>query len=372
MNDFKTLYTATSAFRLQRVPYDDGVLKQTWQEGLQSAPGAKTAPGLPETPMVYPPGLLLIFLPLSFIPYPEARMIYFLLQLGALAGIARIVSQLGNFAKKRQSMLLFVLILLSLKGIRLALLSGQFALLSFYFSLQALKQNAEDRAPAASGLWLAVALFKPQLGLPFLIDFLLRRRYRVCLIAVIGFAVICAIALLIAPSGTLPSMVAAVRQSFAPGQINDYTFENSRYFGLTGVHTLLFGLTGSRSLVSGLSLALLCIALYGLWRRREALFETSRCGLFLLVVLSLVLTYHRIYDTAALVTCFLVGDPPRLLRRHRPAFLLGMPLFIPLTGLMLRISAASVSPFLLLDVPLSLLGLGGYVMVCLVRCDRAV
>jgi hypothetical protein len=197
------------------------------------------------------------------------------------------------------SVLLTAPIVLSQSG-RLAMEDGQLSLLTTLWILGALwAQGTKPANPVAAGACLALASFKPQTLVPFLIVFLrwCDRRIWVCFGLFIGLLLLCAgnPSELPERAGSFLSMLRGVRQ---PGSINDASMLNNFSFTGIGVDHALWRIgVGGPALVHALNY--LAIAAGGGWLVYLAIGKTKipRGALCSLVSLySMLFLYHRLYD----------------------------------------------------------------------------
>ncbi|MFQ5629126.1 MAG: glycosyltransferase family 87 protein, partial [bacterium] len=355
MNDFKVIYTAGRAFAQNRNPYLDDEIKNTWREvSRRQNLVDEAAPGLPETPFVYPPAVLLVAQPFSWFAYPVAKVLWFGLNLFFLAGIFFLLARMGGFSKIPYDLLVCALVLLGLKSTRLGLVSGQMVFFSFFFCLLSYRfANCGRPLLAATGLTLA--MLKYSFALPFLLFFVTAQKYKIALLAVCLTIVFSAIALTALPAGTLQAYLASVKSTLASGGINDFSFANARYFELTGLHGVLYFLFRSRTAVWIVSIILMFGAGYIAWRYRKYFLSKTENMLMLFTFCSLLFTYHRIYDSIGLFAIFLLCRPSVLFASLRWKAVLLLPLFLPITGLVLRLKPflpQEAYHVLVMDVPL--------------------
>jgi hypothetical protein len=357
MNDFKAIYAAGRAFAEKRNPYRDDEIKRTWQEisseqGLSGEP----PPGLPETPFVYPPALLLFVQPITWLDFEPAKIIFFTINIFFLLGILILIAESGAFLKIPFEVLVCGLVLFALKGTRLGLVAGQMVFFSFFCSLLAIRAMNSGRRFAAI-LSLALALFKYSFALPFLIYFLLKKQYTL-IIAALGVTAGLSLATLhFTPGDTLATYIHSLQATLSQGGINDYSYANARFFELTGVQGILYYLTRSQSAVWLLLIFLASAVCYFFWRFRSFYFQQPEHALVFLMFASLLLTYHRIYDSVGLLVVFAAWKPSDVFRKSGWKAFFILPLFLPLTGLVLRLKPVLHEELFYLfamDVPMAL------------------
>jgi hypothetical protein len=120
---------------------------------------------LPREPFNHLPYELLIFVPLTYFQFATAYILWTLVGLGMLAGVALLMR---NFRLGSTGFSLTFLTVLAFFPVWYCVLMGQdsiLLLLLFAFSLRFWKRGKED----AAGFVLALGLFRPQLVLPFVL-----------------------------------------------------------------------------------------------------------------------------------------------------------------------------------------------------------
>jgi glycosyl transferase family 87 len=166
---------------------------------------------------------------------------------------------------------------------------------------------AERGQDIAAGVLLAIAVsLKPQIALPFLLYFLLCRRWRLAGTAMGIVALGAALAVLrltIAGTPWVESYLYDNRMLFSRGSLGDFTEANPIRFGLVNLQVLLYVILHDRAIANGLALAVAISA--GLWwlflLNRRSGSGQHLLALSTLVVISLLPVYHRLYDASLLV-----------------------------------------------------------------------
>jgi hypothetical protein len=186
--DFTVFYTAATILR-------EGLGHQLYDEHVQYEVQKKSVGEIAERygplPYIHPPFEALIFLPLTWLPYPQAFAAWDLLNLVLLFGV---------FLRLRQSVNMlrlippweFVIGSLAFFPVFDCFLQGQdsiLLLLLCVLGFNALKREADILA----GCWFALGVFKFQFILPVVLLLMIWRRRRVA----IGFAAVAAMLVLI-------------------------------------------------------------------------------------------------------------------------------------------------------------------------------
>jgi hypothetical protein len=186
--DFTVFYTAATILR-------DGLGHHLYDERVQYEVQKKSVGEIAERhgplPYIHPPFEALIFLPLSWLPYPQAFAAWDVLNLVALFGVAlllrRSVSALCLIPPWE-----FVIWSLAFFPVFDCFLQGQdsiLLLLLCVLAFNALKREADVLA----GCWLALGVFKFQFIVPIVLLLVIWKRRRVA----IGFTVVSAVLVLI-------------------------------------------------------------------------------------------------------------------------------------------------------------------------------
>lgn len=234
----------------------------------------------------------LIAAPFARISYPHAFLAWTLFNAAVLIGIGYI---LRNFVQQVVSRWwVLPLLALSYFPVFMSFVQGQdslLILLCFAAALVALKSGR----PFSAGAVVALASVKPQLVLPFIVVFALRRQWRV----VAGFA--CAACILVALSVAIVGLPAAlgyieflVRFNAMPADVSAAPAFNMP--NLRGVVYTLFGSTGhwSRTAVLGLASA------FVLWVASRGRSVGTDLAFSLAIVASLLASYHLYAHDVAL------------------------------------------------------------------------
>jgi len=186
--DFTVFYTGAKIVRegLSRRMYDAAVQNQVQKEFAGSI-NSRRGP----LPYIHPPFEALLFLPLTWLPYRYAFLVWDLLNVVALFGVSLI---LRHHLKALRAVppWEFVLCSLAFFPVFATFLQGQdsiLLLLLFALGFNALKIDADFRA----GCWFALGTFKFQLVVPLVLLLFLWRRKRVAM----GFVLVSGILALV-------------------------------------------------------------------------------------------------------------------------------------------------------------------------------
>jgi hypothetical protein len=186
--DFTVFYTAATILR-------EGLGHQLYDEHVQYEVQKKCVGEIAERhgplPYIHPPFEALIFVPLTWLPYPQAFAVWDLLNLVLLFGVSLLLRQSVNTLRHIPPWE-FVIGSIAFFPVFDCFLQGQDSILLLL--LCALGFNALKReADVLAGSWLALGVFKFQFILPIVLLLIIWRRRRVA----IGFASLSAILVLI-------------------------------------------------------------------------------------------------------------------------------------------------------------------------------
>lgn len=353
-NDFISPYTQSRALILGKDPYSPEILVQLWPVKGAHRPEF-LAKDLADgslimkrgIPTAYPLTCLFLLAPLAVLPWPAAYFAWLIitacLTLGVIWSLASFVGEgIGRdrvaFDKNDWRSYVFVAFTLAL-----APLHTGFAAASIVISTVALcgiALSLERRGSEASaGILFGIAIcLKPQIGLPFLACYLLRRHWRLAAIAIVVVPTTALLAwarLAIGGTPWLQNYRMDNKVLLATGILSDFTERNSIRFSLINLQVLFYALLHRAAAANLLAFAISGI-LFGIWlvlmlrrgsRNRDLLLPIST-----LVVLSLFPVYHRFYDAFLLIVplCWSLREfsGPRN-KFARGALLLMLPFLVP-------------------------------------------
>jgi hypothetical protein len=186
--DFTVFYTAATILRegLGHQLYDEHVQFEVQKQSVGQIPSR-----LGPLPYIHPPFEALIFVPLSWAPYPGAFAEWDLLNLVALFGVALLLRRSVNTLRLIPPWE-FVIASLAFFPIFDCFLQGQdsiLLLLLCVLGFNALKREADVLA----GCWFALGVFKFQFVIPIVLLLVIWKRRRVA----IGFGLVSAVLVLI-------------------------------------------------------------------------------------------------------------------------------------------------------------------------------
>lgn len=278
-----------SAFA-QRLPLPEAV---TYLDGSVVAADAVAQPALSRIPANTSP-LLLLLAPLSFLPWSVAKNVWLVVNLALIAFIPwlalRLLPPSLQFAVPVNW--LAALSFYAMKGTRVAAATGQTSLL--VFCLMVVTLLLRQRAWLWAGVALGLALGKYSLSLPVVLFLLLEKQWRVIAVAVAVQAV---------------GLLAVT--TLAGGPMWETVLVHwgmlARHAGQTGVH-LGYYLAAYPQVVTGLVVVgtLLTLGMVASsWRRGWQAVDVLAVN-SVLVLWTLLATYHRVYDTLMVILFLLL------------------------------------------------------------------
>ena len=239
------------------------------------------------------PSLLMLLYPMTLLPYSTARVLWLILNL--LFTLLSVILLRKTFCRDMDRDVFSILMLLMVAGTpwRNQLGVGQHTLFSFFFFLLSVYLSERGKS-VLSGLSLSVSYFKYTLTAPLAVYFIYKKKYREFIISLIPHAV-----------GTL---IAAIILKASPVDMIKMPLLVSK--ALTGEGSIDIGaLSGGAEW----SMAVAGVIMLGCVIMALILPEGYDNRFFsLLLLLSLVMTYHRTYDffvlaAAASGTCLAEG-----------------------------------------------------------------
>ena len=306
--DYVTPWSAARLFVAGRDPYRMDVIVREYD----AHDGAFIKkPSTRFTPSVYPPGTFLVLAPVAApFRWPAGRNTFAVVNLAAIVFIAIGTVALAGVRWTDWRAPALVAAVLLLGPNRDGLYYGQPIVVTAALIVAAAWAAARNRDTLA-GLLLAVAVtLKPPIAGPFALYFLLRRRYRMGTVALVGAAVLTGVAaarLSLAGVPWLAELRANLHEAELTGAVNDPTFANFMRFDMVNLHVLLHAWVDDRAVVSAIAWAvaagLAAAFAVAVVRRDRAgdLPGRTLAELSFVAAWALLPMYHRWHDAAPLV-----------------------------------------------------------------------
>lgn len=310
--DFAAVYSAARTWLHGGDPYDQNAVRQTWQNT-----GAIAGSNIEHWSSVYPPTSLTMIAPASLLPARLALIGWAVL---TLALVALQFAALLDLAGLKLSWhdprgLLLIAAALAAAPLQMGLLSGQPSTIAIALSIIAIWCIARNRE-ATGGLLLGLAFaWKPHVGAPFLIYYLVLRRWRATDRALLVIALLAAVSLAamqLSRVNWMNGWYQNVQHTLASGGVNDRAPTGPFRDEIIDVQILLTSVFDRQSAVrvaTACMMALL-VAWYVRSYQLDAREPETPAGpkttarellpLAALSALSLMAVYHRVYDAAIL------------------------------------------------------------------------
>ncbi len=311
-NDFISPYIQTRAWAKGVDPYSPATLVALWPSDakrsdfleMDLADGSLVLKrGIPTA---YPPTACPLLASVAWLPWHSARKVWSAVSILAFGLAVFSLVALNNFNWREKETYLFVALALALAPFHTGLAAGSIVIVAV--GLCALAVLAADRQwNIAAGVLLGLAVgLKPQIGLPFVLYYLLRRRWHV---------VTASFALLIVLAGTAVLHLAMSHTPwienyrydnqilFARGSLGDFTESDPIRFSLVNLQVLLYTFVPDRAGVNVAALVITAILGFS-WLLLLSRWENNHDQLLeiaALTVLSLLPVYHRLYDASLLI-----------------------------------------------------------------------
>ena len=308
-NDFLSPYIQAKVWTKGLDPYSLKVFLSEWPADLHrpdfvahdAADGTLVARrGVPSP---YPLTSFVLLAPFSVLPWATAHAVWTVVNLLAFACSLGALVSLTGLDWKEPRALLFLAIALALAPIHTGISTGNPAVLVVGLCVGTVWAANRERAKLAGILLGAAVCLKPQVGLCFVLYYLVRRRWSVAGMAC-GWTAVIAVIAASRLSGVpwLPTYLQDNKSVFGPGAINDFTPLNPVWYNMVNLQVLLWQVVRSAGLANLLALLLgaLSLAIW-LWLFTKHQPTSELLEISCLIVLSLLPVYHRFYDAELLI-----------------------------------------------------------------------
>lgn len=308
--DFTIFYAAGTMVRsgMAGSLYDE---RAEFQTQRQFAPEVSIRHGA--LPYNHPPFEALLFVPLSFLPYLPAYLVWDAVNLGLL-GLAPLLLRRHIPLLQARPLWVWILCAVAFFPVFVCLLQGQ-DMIVFFFLLAVACGSLKEGADFLAGCWLGMGLFRPHLVLPLAIILLFSRRRKAVLGVAFCGVIMAAISIaVIGWRGFLdyPRYVWRLEQIMGRGAIVPDNMPTLR--GLLAIFfrdghptALALGATGS-----------ICLLILAIWIFRSAEDAGNlELGFSAAILVTILISYHAfIYDLGLLLlpALLLLGEEMR--RKH--------------------------------------------------------
>ncbi|MBZ5612714.1 MAG: DUF2029 domain-containing protein [Acidobacteriia bacterium] len=334
-NDFSDPYVGAWLWRHGKNPYDVALVNATARQLTHSS--------LVVVP-IYPPTAYVLVVPFSFLPWGWADAAWVLLSVIAVGITTWTLVRIGESPPGSDKTWFIATFVFAFASFHTAIHVGNAAPIAIACCFLAV-YLARQGHDAAAGIMIALAAgLKPQLGLWIFVFYLLRRRWRLVEVCLLGGVALIGTAVVRIPL-SLTALVANYREDlnywFGPGGQNDFTTANPSRLHLVNLQVVLYPLVHSAISANLLAHAIFILGMvvwaYVVFRggvRSEPLAISS------LLALSFLSVYHRVNDAGilTLALCWALGSVDQQLRWTRRAVLfLLLLLLVPGQGVLTRL-----------------------------------
>ncbi|MGA8274544.1 MAG: glycosyltransferase family 87 protein [Candidatus Sulfotelmatobacter sp.] len=316
-NDFLSPYIQAGAFVNGQDPYSPQVLLGLWPAQalhflfLPKEVANGTLVANRGIPTAYPITALVLLAPFTFLSWNFAYGVWFAVNFVLFAIMLCALVGLAGFSYREPSAILLVAATLALAPFHTGFVTGNVTLAAVELSVIAIWSGRRHYDTAAAVLLAIAAGLKPQIGLCFLLYYLLRRRWRICGIGLALLAGVAVLGLLRLELGHTPWLSNYLNDNHVlleTGVLGNFTAINPTRFGLINLQVALYPLLGSVPETNDLAVAI-GVSLLAVWARyvwtRTREIEPQDDGELLdlsaVAVISLLPVYHRFYDATLLV-----------------------------------------------------------------------
>ena len=318
-NDFISPYVQSRSLVKGLDPYSPEVLVQLWPPGdaeqlefLKKDLAEGTLITNRGIPTAYPLPCLFLLTPLAVLPWPVAHIVWLLITLGLTLGVVGALLVWSGFDKDDWRMYVFVAFAIALAPLHTGFAAGSIVIATVAICGIAfvLEQREKD---VVAGILLGVAVcMKPQIGLPFLFCYLLRRRWRLIVTAsgmVVTAFLLAVIRLAISGASWLENYRTDNRVLLTTGILSDFTERDPIRFSLINLQVLFYAMLHKAAAANVLALIVSAL-LFATWltfvARYGLLAQDGNAAKIILpisalAVMSLLPLYHRLYDAFLLI-----------------------------------------------------------------------
>jgi hypothetical protein len=344
-NDFISPYVQSRALIRGLDPYSPEVLVRLWPvtgphrlQFLAKDLADGTLIAKRGIPTAYPLTCLLLLIPFAVPPWPVAHLVWLALTTVLTLGVIWSLLSLVTRAVSDWRSYVFVSFALALAPLHTGFAAGSVVIATVALCGIALSREQRDEVLMGGILFGIGVCLKPQIGLPFLAYYLLRRRWRLFGIAigVVLTAALLAMARL-AVSGTpwLQNYRTDNKVLLVSGILADFTERNPLRFSLINLQVLFYAIwhrAGAANAVAIGFWAVLFVIWVALLLRNSRQNDDTLLALSALAVLSLLPVYHRFYDAFLLIfpLCWSLREFPGPRKQFaRGTLVLMLPFLVP-------------------------------------------
>ncbi|MFZ1006072.1 MAG: glycosyltransferase family 87 protein [Candidatus Sulfotelmatobacter sp.] len=312
-NDFLCPYIQADAWTRGLDPYGPQTLLRLWPAQaahLQFVP-REVADGSiiakRGIPTAYPISSLVLIASLAWLPWNLAYGLWFAINLALFGIMLSVLVELAGFSYRDIRGGLLIALVLALAPFHTGFVTGNVALAAVELGVIAV-WTARQRYDLTTALLLALSAgLKPQIGLCFLLYYLVRRCWRIFAGAAALLALFAAVGVLRLEVSHTPWVGNYLNDNHVlleSGILANFTPVNPMRFGLLNVQVILYSLVGNVSVANRaaelIGATFLAAWLIVVWKRNSQ-DKFDLLDLSAIVVASLLPVYHRFYDAVLLV-----------------------------------------------------------------------
>lgn len=313
LNDFISPYIQTRAWMQGIDPYSPTNLVRLWPKDAHKpdflAKDLVTGSLVLKRgiPTAYPPTSFVLLAPIASLSWHVAHRVWLISMILAFALTVLSLVSLAGLERRDRRTYLLVALSLAFAPFHTGMATGSIVIV--VLGLCTAGMLAEDRGHhIGAGILIAVAVaLKPQIGLPVLAYYLLRRRWRLASTSLCLLLLVAATAISFLKVNHTPWLQNYKYDNqilFAAGSLGDFTEANPIRFGLVNLQVLLSTFTIDRTTANVVALviaSMLGILWVTLLLRSTNLDNDKLLFISALVTISLLPVYHRLYDASLLV-----------------------------------------------------------------------
>ena len=280
-NDFISPYIQTGAWLQGTDPYSPANLVRLWPAGAQRPDFLAT--DLADGSLVYKRGIptaypltcFVLLAPISILPWYIADALWLLVSLLAYSATVLSLLSMTDLRRSPQSMYAFLAIALALAPFQTGLATGSIVIVAVGLTAGAIWAARLEQNTLAGVLMALTIALKPQIGLPFLFYYVVRRKWRLSVVAIALVTFLSAIAMIRLRVGGAPWVQSYLYDNkvlFAPGSLGDFTELNPLHFGLINLQVPVYAILGNRN-IANMVAVLVALTMGLVW-----LFLVTRAG----------------------------------------------------------------------------------------------
>ncbi len=252
-----------------------------------------------------PPGALVLFAPIAALSWPAAKLVWLAVLLAAFAVTVWSLLETVGFAPREPRTIAFIAGCLALAPFHTGIASANQTIMVVGFCAAGIWAASTERDLIAGLLFGAACSLKPHIGAFLVLYYLLQRRWRLVLTAIVFTVALAGVAVTrmqFAGVSWLPDYVNNIKFGAARNTIDDFTSANPIRFMLINSQVIFYSFTRSARSANLLAFSLGTLLILG-WtvlvlrnRRRDS----DLLALATVAVIGLLPVYHRLYDASIL------------------------------------------------------------------------